>query len=58
MALNDSTVSSPERTRMQSGKVHLQQVGGHTAEGQKQIQPSRWRINHPGSVHMKFYICD
>ena len=50
MALNDSSVSSPERTRMQSGKAHLQQVGGQTGEDQKQIQTSRWRINHPGLI--------
>ena len=42
MTLNDSSVSSPERTRMQSRKAHLQQVGGHTGEDQKQIQTSRW----------------
>ena len=42
MALNNSSVSSPERTRMQSGKAHLQQVGGQTGEDQKQIQTSRW----------------
>ena len=58
MALNDSSVSSPERTRMQSGKAHLQQVGGYTGKDQKQIQTSRWWINHPGSVRMKFYIRD
>ena len=39
-------------------KLKYKKVGGHAAEDQKQIRTSSWRINHPGSVHMKFYSYD
>ena len=39
-------------------KLKHKKVGGHAAEDQKQIQTSSWWINHPGSVHMKFYSSD
>ena len=39
-------------------KLKNKKVGGHAAEVQNQIQTSSWQINHPGSVHMKFYSCD
>ena len=38
-----------------SGKAQVQEVGGHAAEDQKRIQTSSWLLNHPGSVHTKFY---
>ena len=41
-----------------SGKAQIQELGGHAAEDQKQILTSSWWINHPGSVHMKFYSHD
>ena len=34
-------------------KLKYKKVGGHAAEDQNQI----W-INHPGSVHTKFYSCE
>ena len=40
-----------------SGKAHLQEVGVHATEDQKQIQTSNTSINHPRSVQMKFYSC-
>ena len=40
---------------MQSGKAQVQEVLGHAAQEQKQIQTSSLWINHPGSVHKKFY---
>ena len=39
-------------------KLKYKKVGGHAAEDQKQIRTSSWWINHPGSVHMKFYSHD
>ena len=39
---------------MQNGKVQVQEVRGHAAGDQQQIQTSSGRINHPGSVQMKF----
>ena len=36
-------------------KAQVQEVGDHAAEDQKQIRTSSWWINHPGSVHTKFY---
>jgi len=30
---------------MQSGKAQVQEVGGHAAKDQKQIQTSSWGIN-------------
>ena len=33
----------------------VQEVGGYAAKEKKQIRTYRWLINHPGSVHMKFY---
>ena len=33
-------ISSPQRTRMQSGKGQVQEVGGHVAEDQKQNRTS------------------
>ena len=39
-------------------KLKHEKVGGHAAEDQEQIQTSSWWINHPGSVHTKFYSCD
>ena len=32
--------------------------GGHVAEDQNQNRTSSWQINHPGSVHTKFYNHD
>ena len=43
---------------MQSEKAQVQEVGGHAADNQKQIQTSSWCINHTGSVHTKFYSHD
>ena len=40
---------------MQSGKAQVQEVGGHAAEDQKQIETSNMWINQPGSVQRKFY---
>ena len=39
-------------------KLKYKKVGGHAAEDQKQILNSSWWINHPGSVHAKFYSRD
>ena len=39
-------------------KLKYKKVGVHAAEGQSQIRPSSWKINHPRSVHTKFYSCD
>ena len=39
-------------------KLRVQEVGGHAAEEQKQIWTSSWQINHPRSVHTKFYCHD
>ena len=39
-------------------KLKYKKVGVHAAEDQNQIQPSSWKINHPRSVHTKFYSCD
>ena len=36
-------------------KVENKKVGGHATEDQNQIWTSSWEINHPGSVHAKFY---
>ena len=38
-------------------KVQVQELGGHRAKDQTQIQTSSWWINQPGSVHKKFYSC-
>ena len=38
-------------------KVQVQELGGHRAKDQTQIQTSSWWINKPGSVHTKFYSC-
>ena len=42
----EDSISSPERTRMQSGKGQVQEVGGHVAEDQKQNRTSSCWINH------------
>ena len=36
----------------------VQEVGGHAAADQNQIRTSSWWINHPVSVHTKFYSRD
>ena len=36
-------------------KLKYKKVGGHAAEDKKQTWTSSWWINHPGSVHTKFY---
>ena len=36
-------------------KVEKQEVLGHAAEDHSKIRTSSWEINHPGSVHTKFY---
>ena len=38
----DDSISSSYRTRIQSGKVLVQDVGGHAPEDQQQIQTSSW----------------
>ena len=38
----DDSISSSYRTGIQSGKVLVQDVGGHAAEDQQQIQTSSW----------------
>ena len=38
----DGGISSPKRTRTQSGKAHVKEVGGHAAEVQTQIRTSSW----------------
>ena len=48
----------PQTTRIQIEKAQVQEVGGHAAEVQKQIQTSSWWLNYPGSVQMKFYSCN
>ena len=48
-----SVLSPPYRTRVQSRKAQVQEVGGHATENQKQIRTSNWWISHPGSVHTK-----
>ena len=40
------------------GKAQVEEVGGYAAEDQKQIRTSNWGINHPGSVHTRFYSRD
>ena len=40
---------------MQNKKAQVQEVGGHTAQDQKQIRTSSGWILHPGSVNTKFY---
>ena len=40
---------------MQSGKAQVQEALGHAAQDPRQIRTSSLRINHPGSVHKKFY---
>ena len=44
-----------ERTRIQSEKAQVQEVLGHAAEDHSKIRTSSSEINHPGSVHTKFY---
>ena len=39
-------------------KLKYKNVRGHAAKDQNQIQTSSRQINHPGSVHMKFYSRD
>ena len=39
-------------------KLKYKKVGGHAAEDQNKIRTSNWYINHPGSVHRKFYSRD
>ena len=39
-------------------KLKYKKVGGHAADDQNQILTSSWEINHPGSVHTKFYSRD
>ena len=39
-------------------KLEYKKVGGDAAEDQKQIRTSSWWINHPRSVHAKFYSRD
>ena len=41
-----------------SGKAQVQGLLGHAAEDQNKIRTSSWQINHPGSVHTKFYSRD
>ena len=43
----DDGISSPQRAITQSKKAQVQEVRGHAAEDQKQIQSYSWRINHP-----------
>ena len=38
----DGGISSPKRTRTQSGKAQVKEVGGHAAEVQTQIRTSSW----------------
>ena len=38
----DDGISSPQRTRKQSGKAQVQEVRGHVAENQKQIRTCSW----------------
>ena len=54
----DDGFSSPKRTKVDRGKAQVREVGGHSAEDQTQIRTCSWWINHPGSVHMKFYSRD
>ena len=54
----DDGISSPQRTTIQSRKAWVQEVEGHAAEDQKQVQTPSWWINHPGSVLTKFYSHD
>ena len=39
-------------------KLKNKKVGSQAAEDQKQILTSSWWMNHPGSVHTKFYSYD
>ena len=39
-------------------KLKNKKVGGHAAKDQNQIRTSSWWIDHPGSVHTKFYSRD
>ena len=39
-------------------KLKYKKVGGRAAKYQNQIRTSSWQINHPGSVHTKFYSRD
>ena len=39
-------------------KLKNKKVGGQAAADQNQIPTSSWGINHPGSVHTKFYSRD
>ena len=54
----DDGFSSSKRTKVDSGKAQVREAGGHSAEDQTQIRTCSWWINHPGSVHMKFYSRD
>ena len=47
----------PHKKKCQVKKPKYKKVGGQAAEDQKQIRTSSWLINHPGSVHTKFYSC-
>ena len=38
----DGGISSPKRTRTQSGKAEVKEVGGHAAEVQTEIRTSSW----------------
>ena len=38
----DGGISSPKRTRTQSGKAQVKEVGGHAAEVQTQIRTPSW----------------
>ena len=39
-------------------KVESKKVVGHVTEEQNQIWTFSWEVNHPGSVHTKFYSHD
>ena len=43
---------------MRNEKAQVQEVGGHAAEEKKQIRTAATGINHPGSIHTRFYSRD
>ena len=47
-----------EELKYKVEELKNKKVGGYAAEDQNQIRTSSWYVNHPGSVHVKFYSRD
>ena len=47
-----------EKLEYKVERLKYKKVEGHAAEYENQIRTSSWLINHPGSVHTRFYSRD